>query len=177
MTRNIVGIAASLRRGSINSRLLTRLGERAPAGVGLELFDGLADVPLFSEDLEKPQAPEGVRHLWNAVRKADAIVFATPEYNQSLPGVTKNIIDWISRDPAGSPLKGKLCAVTGATAGRWGTRIAQQQLRTILTTCGAYVLTGPILFVAEGDRQASEQELDDFWNSIVAECGSLRQAA
>lgn len=177
MTMNILAIAGSLRRDSINRRLLTRLGDRAPAGVSFELFDDLNNVPLFSEDLEQPQAPDGVRLLWTAVGKADAIIFATPEYNQSLPGVTKNAVDWISRDPAGSPLKGKLCAVTGVTAGRWGTRIAQQQLRTVLVTCGAHVLARPALFVAEGDRQASEQELDDFWTALVAECGFLRQAA
>ena len=177
MTLNILGIAASLRSGSINRRLLTRFGQCSPAGVSFELFDGLSDVPVFSEDLEKPNAPSGVRRLWSAVRTADAILFATPEYNQSLPGVTKNVVDWISRDPAGSPLKGKLCAVTGATGGRWGTRIAQQQLRTVLATCGAQVLTRTALFVAEGDRQATEEELSDFWTAVVAECGFLRQAA
>jgi chromate reductase len=177
MTLCVLGIPGSLRHGSINRELLGRLDERTPAGARFDIFDGLGDVPLFSEDLESPSAPSGVERLWRAAKGADVLLFATPEYNQSLPGVVKNAVDWLSRDPDRA-LRGKACAVTGATVGRWGTRIAQQQLRTVLATCGARLLASPVLYIAEGaTADASEQELDAYWGAILAESGGIRLAA
>lgn len=177
MTVRILGIAGSLRHGSINRRLLEVLSERCPPEAEFKPFDGIDLVPLFSEDMESPIAPAGVRALWQAVRDADVLVFATPEYNQSLPGVTKNIVDWLSRDPDHG-LRGKPCAVTGATVGRWGTRIAQQQLRTILNSCGAAMLTRPTLFVADGSSsEPAQAELDSYLATLLAEIEPLRIAA
>jgi chromate reductase len=178
MTMNVLGMAGSLRQESVNRRLLDALARRAPKSVRFETFDALPQVPLFNEDLESPMAPQGVRRLWQAVRDANVLVIATPEYNQSLPGVVKNAVDWLSRDPDGSPLRAKLCAVTGATIGRWGTRIAQQQLKTALMTCGARVLSGPALFHADGlTADPGDSALDDYWNALVAEWGMLAAAA
>ena len=177
MTMKILGIAGSLRQDSINRQLLSKMAARTPNGARFQLFDGLADVPLFNEDLEAPIAPAGVIRLWRQVRDADVLVFATPEYNQSLPGVMKNAVDWLSRDPEGG-LRGKACAVAGATVGRWGTRIAQQQLRTVLTTCGAQPLASPALYVADGVWAGpSDKEVDAFLGAIIAECGPARLAA
>lgn len=177
MVVQILGIAGSLRHGSINRRLLETLSKRCPPEAEFRPYDGIDLVPLFSEDMETPIAPAGVLSLWQAVRDADVLVFATPEYNQSLPGVTKNIVDWLSRDPDHG-LRGKPCAVTGATVGRWGTRIAQQQLRTILNTCGAVMLTRPALFVADGSSSGPTQaELDSYLGALMAEIKPLRLAA
>lgn len=177
MTVRILGIAGSLRRGSINRRLLELLSKSCPLEAEFKPFEGIDLVPLFSEDLESPIAPAGVRALWQAVRDANVLVFATPEYNQSLPGVTKNIIDWLSRDPEHG-LRSKPCAVTGATVGRWGTRIAQQQLRTILNSCGATMLTRPALFVADGSSaEPTQAELDSYLGALLAEIEPLRLAA
>jgi chromate reductase len=174
---NILAISGSLRHGSINQCLLAKLAGRAPAEASFQLFEGLRDVPLFNEDLEAPSAPAGVSRLWRAVAEADVLLIATPEYNQSLPGVVKNLVDWLSRDP-GRGLRGKLCAVTGATVGRWGTRIAQQQLRTVLATCGARVLGGPALYVADGSNaEPAAEELDAYLGALLAEVSPIRLAA
>jgi chromate reductase len=177
MTMKILGIAGSLRQDSFNRQLLSKMSARSPEGTRFQLVDSLADVPLFNEDLEEPAAPAGVIRLWRKVRDADVLVFATPEYNQSLPGVMKNAVDWMSRDPDRG-LRGKPCAVTGATIGRWGTRIAQQQLRTVLATCGARPLADPALFVADGvGAGPSDQDVDAFLGAIIAECSIARLAA
>jgi chromate reductase len=178
MTLNVLAVPGSLRQESINRRLLTALGGRSPAGVRFTVFDGLQDVPLFCEDLEIPSAPIGVRRWCRATSDADVLVIATPEYNQSLPGVVKNAIDWLSRDPAGCPLVGKPCAVTGSTVGSWGTRIAQQQLKTVLMICGAKVLSSPVLYHPGGlTADPSEQAIDDFWNGLISESQPLQRAA
>ena len=177
MTLRILGIAGSLRHGSINRRLLEFLAERCPADAVLQPFTRIDLIPLFNEDLESPNAPPGVTALWQAVRDADVLVFATPEYNQSLAGVTKNIVDWLSRDPEHC-LRDKPCATTGATAGRWGTRISQQQLRTVLATCGARVLSSPALYVASGpSSETAQAEMDSFMGAVLAEAMSPKLAA
>lgn len=149
----ILGISGSLRSASHNTRLLTRLAEHCETDHRLDLFAKVSDIPVFNEDLEGPATPSAVRDLWLAVGESDGLLFATPEYNQSLPGSTKNLVDWISRAPEGSPLNAKPVAVVGATVGLWGTRIAQQQLRTVLLTCGARVMSSPSLYLANIERQ------------------------
>lgn len=177
MTLHVLGIPGSLRHGSINRQLLARLGERMPPAVRFDIFDELSDVPLFSEDIESPSAPAGVQRLWRAANTADVLLFSTPEYNQSLPGVVKNAVDWMSRDPD-HLLHGKLCAVTGATVGRWGTRIAQQQLRTVLATCGARILGSTNLYIADGATlEPDEQQFDAYVSALLAESGGIRLAA
>ena len=149
----ILGISGSLRSSSHNTRLLARLAEHSETGHRLDLFAKVGDIPVFNEDLECSALPSAVRDLWQAVSESDGLLFATPEYNQALPGSTKNLVDWISRAPAGSLLNAKPVAVVGATVGVWGTRIAQQQLRTVLLTCGARVMPSPSLYLANIERQ------------------------
>ena len=157
--------------------MLDALARHSPKGLGLEIFPSLAEVPLFNEDVET-SAPSGVTKLWDSVRAADAVIFATPEYNQSLPGVIKNAVDWLTRDPAGSPLKAKPCAVTGATAGRWGTRIAQHQLKTVLMSCGAKILTTPVLFHSDGLSNEPQQDaLSQFMNAVAGDLQLLARSA
>ena len=91
----MLGIAGSLRRESLNRRLLEAMAELAPPGVVVDIFDALDTVPLFNEDLESPAAPAAVERLRAAVAASDGLLLATPEYNQSLPGVMKNSIDWL----------------------------------------------------------------------------------
>ncbi|MGN6705226.1 MAG: NADPH-dependent FMN reductase [Rhodanobacter sp.] len=149
--RRVLALAGSLRRASWNRRLLHAAALQAPAGIQLEVYDDLAAVPLFDEDLEQhePAGPTGVQALRAAVAAADGVIIATPEYNQALSGVLKNALDWLSREsPAGEVLAGKPVAVLGASSGPWGTRLAQASLRQVLHTCGALVMPGPSLFVA-----------------------------
>lgn len=146
---SVLAIAGSLRRGSFNGRLVSAATARAPRGMCIDIYDDLAAVPLFNEDLELPRVPAGVEKLRNAVARADAVMIATPEYNQSLPGVVKNMVDWLSR---GEPevLDNKPMAILGVTAGSWGTRLAQAALRQTLTACGALIMPAPQLYLRNG---------------------------
>jgi len=149
-TRRVLCLAGSLRRDSWNRRLLTAAARTAPKALQLSLFDQLAAVPLFNEDAEQMDAA-GVHQLRSAVAMADGLLIATPEYNHSVPGVLKNAIDWLSR---GSPsvLVDKPVAIIGASAGRWGTRLAQAALRQVLTATEARVMPAPMLFVAHASE-------------------------
>lgn len=143
--RQILALAGSLRDGSHNRSLLRAAARLAPDPVSVEVYDGLGAIPLFNEDLEGPEElPAGVVSLRRAMGRSDGLLIATPEYNQSVPGVVKNVIDWLSR---GDGLAGVPVAVMGASTGPWGTRIAQTLLRQMLLSVGAMVMPTPMLFV------------------------------
>lgn len=145
---HILAVPGSLRRGSWNQRLLSAAVENAPDAVTVTGFDDLGSVPLFNEDLEA-DVPEPVRSFRQRVSEADGVLIATPEYNQSIPGVVKNAVDWLSRPYGASCLIGKPAAVIGATTGPWGTRIAQKELRHTLWATDALVLPDPPMYVRE----------------------------
>jgi chromate reductase len=153
-SKNLLAIAGSLRRGSYNRALLQAALECAPPGLTFELYDGLSRIPLFDEDLERETegGPAEVQRLRAMVAAADGLLIATPEYNQSLPGVLKNAIDWLSRPAPAEVLAAKPVAVIGATGGRWGTRLAQAALRQVLSATESRVLPHPSLFLAEAGR-------------------------
>jgi chromate reductase len=134
--------------------LLQAARECAPAGMDIEIFDSPESIPLFNEDIEADGAhgPESVHRLRHLVEAADGLVIATPEYNQSMPGVLKNTIDWLSRPGPGEVLAGKPVAVMGATSGTWGTRLAQHALRQTLAAVGARVMPEPALYVRGAPR-------------------------
>jgi chromate reductase len=136
----ILGVSGSLRESSFNTSLLRAAAEAAPDGVELELFEGSADLPLYDEDLDGDDAPEPARRLREAWGAADAILFATPEYNGSIPGGLKNAIDWASRPQLEAVLRGKTVAVVGASTGQFGALWAQQDLKRILGIAGARVV-------------------------------------
>jgi chromate reductase, NAD(P)H dehydrogenase (quinone) len=137
----ILAISGSLRNGSLNTRLLREIAERAPAGVEIELWDGLRSIPPYDADEDHELGPKSVDALREAIAGADGLLFATPEYNASIPGVLKNAIDWVSGPPGTpSPLRGKPAAVVGATTGRFGAVWAQAELRKVLATTGARVV-------------------------------------
>jgi chromate reductase len=138
----ILGISGSLREASYNRALLRAAAELAPPGVEIEEFD-LSQIPLYDADLEATGDPEPVAQLRAAVRDADALLFATPEYNRGTSGVLKNAIDWLSRPALASVLRWKPAAVIGASSGRGGTRRAQQQVRDALLFPGTAVLEEP----------------------------------
>jgi chromate reductase len=148
--RKVLALAGSLRRRSHNRGLLVAAAELAPPGLEVRLYDGLASIPLFDEDLEQESGggPPPVRELRAALASADGLLVATPEYNQSIPGVLKNVIDWLSREAPEELLAGKPVAIAGATTGRWGTRLAQAALRQTLVATGALVMPAPSLFAA-----------------------------
>jgi len=168
----VLAIAGSLRRDSFNRRLLHAAAELAPPGMGIDVFDAITAIPLFNEDFESP-APPAVDELRSAVASADALLIATPEYNQSLPGVVKNLVDWLSRGQP-SVLDGKSMAILGATAGQWGTRLAQSALRHSLAACEAFVMPAPQLYVHraaelfDGPRLVDARTRDALANFLVS---------
>lgn len=141
----ILGVAGSLRHDSHNRALLRAACRLNPDSVTMDVYDGLEAVPVFNEDLETGAQPPGVVSLRRALSESDGLLIATPEYNQSVPGVVKNMLDWLSREDG---LSGLPVAVIGASTGPWGTRIAQNLLRQMLLSVEAVVMPSPTLFVA-----------------------------
>jgi chromate reductase len=148
----ILAISGSLRRDSHNTALLRAAVEQAPPGVELELWDGLKAVPPYDEDDDGARAPAAVTALRAAVAGADALLFATPEYNHSIPGALKNALDWLSRPLATNPLRNKPVAVVGASTGIFGAVWAQAELRKVLAAIGARVLGCELAVGQAADR-------------------------
>ena len=135
----VLAISGSLRRDSYNSALLRAAAEVAPEGVEVVFFDGLREIPPFDQDDEATTPPE-VLKLRRAIEDADALLFSTPEYNGSVPGVLKNAVDWASRPRATTVMQNKPAAVIGASTGMFGAVWAQNDLRRILGLTGNRVL-------------------------------------
>ena len=140
----LLGICGSLRKASLNRALLAAVAEVMPDGATLTIFDGLGDLPLFNSDIEDP-AP--VLALKAAIARADGVVFGVPEYNYSIPGGLKNGLDWASRPPAASPLRGKPIGIVGAASGMGGTIRAQLHLRQMLVYSDAPCLQQPEVLI------------------------------
>jgi chromate reductase len=137
----VLGISGSLRRDSHNTKLLREAARHTPDGVELEILDPelLRAVPAFDEDLEN-DPPAAVEEVRKRVSSADAVLIATPEYNHSIPGWLKNVVDWLSRPKADAALKGKDVAVIGASTGMFGALWAQAELRKALGGAGGRVV-------------------------------------
>jgi len=138
----ILAVSGSLRAGSYNTSLLRAAVEAAPEGVEVELSEpsAIADLPLYDQDLGRGDALESVQRLRDEWGSADAIIFATPEYNGSVPGGLKNAIDWASRPQLEAALTNKTVAVVSASTGQFGGMWAQADLRKILGIAGARVV-------------------------------------
>jgi chromate reductase len=183
----VLGISGSLRRDSYNSQLLRAAGELIDErDVELVEFDGLKAIPPYDEDDDGSAAPVAVRRLRQAIAGADALLFATPEYNSSIPGQLKNAIDWASRPLANNPLRNKPAAVVGASTGMFGAVWAQAELRKVLAATGARVVEGEVAlghaqdrFDADGSLNDSDvkDELREVTRLLVAELRPARVAA
>lgn len=142
----ILGVAGSLRRGSLNRALLRAAIKLAPAGLTIDAFD-LADVPLYNGDVEAAGDPAGVTAFKNAIRAADAVLFVTPEYNHGVPGVMKNAVDWASRPARDAALSGKPVGIIGASPGQVGTARGQSQLRQAFEFTNSFCMPQPEILV------------------------------
>lgn len=140
----VLAISGSLRAGSYNTALARAAREIAPAGVDIELYNELGALPPFDADTDGTEEPAAVGELRRQIRSADALLFVTPEYNGSIPGVLKNAVDWASRPHRGAALSNKTVAVAGATPGQYGAMWAQQDLRRVLGIAGARVIAGEL---------------------------------
>ena len=147
----ILGIAGSLRKDSYNRATLRVAQQLVPVDGVIEIFD-LAPIPLFNQDQEK-NPPQNVVDLKSAIRSADAILFSTPEYNYSVPGVLKNAIDWASRPFGDSAWKDKPVAIMGASPGELGSARAQYHLRQVLVSLNMHCLNTPEVMIAKASER------------------------
>jgi len=180
----VLGIAGSLRRGSYNHALLREAAERLPAGAEWSEFDRLGEIPPYDADVEAEGIPEPVEALRRAMRDADAVIVATPEYNHSIPGVLKNALDWASRPAGQSALTGKPAAVVGASTGMFGAVWAQAETRKVLGALGGRVVERelPVARAAELYRDGrlelspdQSEQLEGILAELVAEAEQLRE--
>jgi chromate reductase len=156
----VLGVCGSLRKGSFNRMALNAAIELAPPGLEIERFD-IAPIPLFNEDVRAAGFPPAVEEFRAKIKSADAILFATPEYNFSIPGVLKNAIDWASRPPD-HPFNGKPVAILGSSPGVVGTARSQQHLRQVCSFLNMFPLNKPeVLIGAAASKFDAEGKLTD----------------
>jgi chromate reductase len=156
----VLGICGSLRKLSVNRGLLRAAQQLTPQGVALEVFD-LLGIPPYNQD-DEAQPPALVTALKARIRAADAILFATPEYNYSIPGVLKNAIDWASRPYGDNAWAGKPVAIMGASPGMLGTARAQYHLRQCFVFLDMHAVNKPEVMIGlAGQRCDAEGNLTD----------------
>ncbi len=171
----VLGISGSLRRDSLNSALLRAAAERLPAGAELVPFERLREIPPYDADVEANEPEPGAVHeLREAMREADAVLVATPEYNSSIPGQLKNALDWASRPAGESALSGTPAAAISASTGMFGAVWAQAELRKVLGAMGARVIETelPVAKAHElqvGDRLELPPEQAEQLEELLAE--------
>jgi chromate reductase len=149
---SVVGFAGSLRRGSYNLALLRAATELAPSALHIVIHE-LEGIPMYNADIEAAGVPPSVAQLRKAIRQADGLLIATPEYNHGIPGVLKNTIDWLSRPPGDSALNGKVAALMGASPGVTGTARGQSQLRQAFVFTDTYALLQPEVLVGRAHEK------------------------
>jgi chromate reductase, NAD(P)H dehydrogenase (quinone) len=176
----VLGIVGSLRPGSYNAQLMRVVAGRLPDGVELEIYDGLRDVPPFDEERDSTDAPAPVRELTDAIAAADAVLFATPEYNGSIPGQLKNALDWASVPFEHNVLRNKPVAVIGTSTGMFGAVWAQAELRKVLGLIGARVLDRdtpvPLADSAFRDGELDPDYVDGVDSAVMDLIGLARDA-
>jgi chromate reductase len=155
-TLHFLALPGSLRDGSLNRRLLDAAVELAPEGVEIEIAD-IGELPHYDDDIESP----AVEHFKRQVAEADALLFVSPEFNWSIPGVLKNAIDWASRPGGRSPLAGKSAAIMGVSPGPAGTGRMQMHLREVLLSTRTHVLLNGLQVPNGGERFDEDGHLVD----------------
>lgn len=154
---HILGISGSLRKKSLNSAALRVAQQQLPDGVTMETFD-LSPIPLYNDDVREQGFPEPVQQLRIKIASADAVLFVSPEYNYSIPGVLKNAIDWASRPP-NQPFDGKPIAIMGASPGVIGTARCQYHLRQVFVFLNGMVMNRPEVMIG-----SAMKKFDDLGN-------------
>jgi chromate reductase, NAD(P)H dehydrogenase (quinone) len=156
----VLGVAGSLRRDSHNRKLLRAAGSLLPPGVQFNEYERLKLIPPFDED-DELAPPEAVTDWRVAIDEADAVLFATPEYNSSIPGQLKNAIDWASRPFSDTVLRNKPVAVIGASTGSFGAVWSQAELRKALGAAGARVIDRELPVAGADEAFGDDGKLND----------------
>jgi NAD(P)H-dependent FMN reductase len=168
---NVLVLVGSLRAGSTNRQLADAAVAHLPEGVGATVFEQLADLPHYSEELDHDDAlPQVARDLREAVADHDAVLFVTPEYNGSLPSALKNAVDWASRPRGASSIAGKPAAVVGASGSPRAAQWAREDGVRVLTVAGAEVIEDTV-GVGSAFQAFEEGRLSDA--ALDAELGAL----
>lgn len=180
---NFVAIVGSLRKDSYNKMLLKVAQKLLPENIKIEVLS-IDDVPLYNADIHEEKVPESVDKLNDSIKAADALIFVTPEYNYSVPGVLKNVIDHISSSPK-KPFGMKAIGIFGASPSLLGTARAQYHLRQIMIANNAFVLNKPEIMVAEANKKFDEKGnfndkntekiLSDFMNQLAILSDKLKR--
>jgi chromate reductase len=183
---NLIGISGSLRRGSFNAALLRAASDLMPDGAGLTI-GSIHGIPLYDADVEAAQGiPQTVAELKDAIASSDGLLLATPEYNNSMPGVFKNAIDWLSRPSADIKrvFGGKPVALMGASPGGFGTILSQEAWLAVLRTLGTKPWFGGRLLVSRAQGvfdkdgaiidEAVKENLRRFMHGFVAFAGRAK---
>lgn len=155
----ILGVSGSLRERSYNSALLRAARALAPEGMEIEIFD-LSHIPIYNDDVRLAGYPPEVAKFRDAIRAADGVLIASPEYNRSVPGVLKNAIDWASRPPD-QPFAGKPLAIMGVSNGALGAAFANHHLRQIFVYMDARMVNGPEVMIGD-----AKSKFDDSLNLV-----------
>lgn len=156
----ILGVAGSLRKESFNRALLREAAQLVPEGAEIEIFE-LDGIPGYNQDEEK-NPPAKIAEFKKKIREADALLFVTPEYNYSVPGVLKNAIDWASRPYGDNAFNGKVAAIMGASIGNIATARAQYHLRQIFVFLDIIAVNQPeVMLGAAADKFDAEGKLTD----------------
>jgi NAD(P)H-dependent FMN reductase len=174
----ILALVGSLRAGSYNKQLAEAAVKYAPDGIDVDIFDNLADVAFYNEDIDRPGAVAAADWLRVEVQSADALLLVTPEYNGTIPASLKNAIDWISRPHAAGVISGKPLAVIGVSNGRYGGVWAHDDARKVAGIAGASVLDDVTLSVPDGATRfakihpAHDEEIAHTMPAILAALAS-----
>lgn len=152
---NVLAFAGSLREGSYNRALLRAAQELAPSTLNISIFD-LEGIPLYNADVEAEGNPKRVDEFKKAIREADGLLIATPEYNHGVPAVSKNAIDWASRPPKSAPLNQKPVGILGASPGMTGSARGQSQLRQAFEFTNSYCMPQPEILVYRAHEKFDE---------------------
>jgi len=157
----ILAIPGSVRAASFNRGLLVAARDLDLPGFEIEIYDGIGDLPIFSQELEGENRPARATELDTAVREADAVLIATPEYSGSIPGGLKNLLDWGSRPSGNGAFMGKPTAIIGASPGQYGAARSVEMTAKILAALGAVVLERNLTVGRAMDRFDSDGTLSD----------------
>ena len=173
----ILGISGSLRHQSYNTAVLRAAMDLAPPGVTIETFE-LDGIPPFNQD-EETRPPATVLELKGRVRAADGILFVTPEYNYSVPGVLKNAIDWASRPYGDNVWDGKPAAVMGASIGAIGTARAQYHLRQVFVFLNVFPVNRPEVMIGnaaqrfDAEGNLTDETTKDYMRQLLGNLAQL----
>ncbi len=170
----ILGVAGSIRRDSHNRAVLRAAQRLVPAGVVIDLFEGIGELPFFSEDEEGDRTPAEVLEFRERIDAADAFLVVTPEYNGSLPGVLKNALDWSSRPFGSTAIVGKPALVIGASTSPFGATWAQEHARMALQLSGARPYdggygVGKVADLRDDDGEISHLETEVALSTLLGE--------